>query len=584
MKQLLASPPPSRLVGALVLAGGAALSVTALFATAQAATLYVDATLTSDCVGSYDVSARACGSGSEQAYATLAAAAAASQPGDEVRLREGTFGNPLSPSVSGTATDPITFRSHDGETATLSGISSPALQVINQSHLVIEGLAVDDVLGWGRLEGATHVVIRNNQFTQATATGTTGGLKLVQSDHNRIEDNLFEDGNDNVVVQESDHNLLVNNQFIQGRHSLLSVRCGNYNVFRGNSFHNADQKAAEIYDCEGVSDAPFLLDATKRNFFEGNVFEHTMASTESYRYNGIQYAGQDGVVRRNVFYDNLGGGLHFQVYSDEALVNNGHRAYHNTFHANRCFGLAASSTATSSEYFGSIVKNCLLYENSDCAGQPPQVNIGNPEAVVLDSNAEVDTPPLFVDAQGRDYRLTDQSPMVDAAAFLTETVGAGSGTALPVADAAYFYDGNQIEGEQGDLIQLEGQSETVRIVAVDVAGKLLTVDEPLSWEDQQGVSLAFGGSAPDMGAFELGLAQGGGGTGAGGSSSGTGGTSAGGTGGVPSGSSSGQPEEDSGCGCRQGAGREGPMAWFVAGLLVVMGGVGRRRRSARSQG
>ncbi len=579
MKHHSASSPMLRLVATLVLAVCATLSVTA-----QSATLYVDATLSADCLGNYDVAARACGGGSEQAYATLAAAAADTQPGDEVRLREGTFGNPLSPSVSGTATDPITFKSHDGETATLSGISSPAIQVINQSYLVIEGLAVHDVLGWGRLEGATQVVIRNNQFTQATATGTTGGLKLVQSDHNRIVDNRFEDGNDNVVVQESDHNLLEGNRFIKGRHSLLSVRCGNTNMFRGNSFHNADQKAVEIYDCEGVSDAPFLLDATKRNFFDGNVFEHTMASTESHRYNGIQYAGQDGVVRRNVFYDNLGGGLHFQVYSDEALVNNGHRAYHNTFHANRCFGLGASGAATSSEYFGSVVKNCLLYENTDCDGQPPQVDIGNPEAVVLDSNAQVDTPPLFVDAAGRDYRLTEPSPMVDLAAFLTETVGAGSGTDIPVADARYFYDGNQIEGELGDLIQLQGQTETVRVTAVDVAGKVVTVEEALSWDDQQGVSLAYTGSAPDMGAFELGLAQGGGGAGVGGASSGTGGSSAGGTGGAPSGSSSGDDGDDGGCGCRQAPARGGSPIWLLAGLLVAAVQLRRRTTGALGTG
>ena len=55
--------------------------------------------------------------------------------------------------------------------------------------------------------------------------------------------------------------LLEDNVFYRGRHSLLSVRCGDFNVFRGNRFDNPDQKSAEIYDCEGVSDAPYELDA-----------------------------------------------------------------------------------------------------------------------------------------------------------------------------------------------------------------------------------------------------------------------------------------------------------------------------------
>ncbi|MBW2455910.1 MAG: hypothetical protein JRI68_15445, partial [Deltaproteobacteria bacterium] len=280
-------------------------------------------------------------------------------------------------------------------------------------------------------------------------------------------------------------------------------------------------------------------------------------------------------------YDNLGGGLHFQVYSDEALINYGHRAYHNTFHANLCYGLAASSTATSGDYYGSIVKNCLLYENADCAGQPPQSSIGNTEAVLLESNAEVDTPPGFVDSATRDYHLTEGSPMIDAAAFLTETVGAGSGTDIPVADAKYFYDGNQIEGEQGDLIQLEGQTETARITAVDLNGNVLTVDTALTWDDQQGLSLAYAGDSPDMGAFELGLSQGGGGAGAGGasSSSGTGGaSSSSGTGGAPASSSSGAAEDDGGCGCRQAPVRGTPALWLVAALLAGAVPLRRARR------
>ena len=84
----------------------------------------------------------------------------------------------------------------------------------------------------------------------------------------------------------------------------------------------------------------------------------------------------------------------------------------------------------------------------------------------------------------------------------TTVAGEGSGTELVVRDALYFYDGFGISGEMGDRIQLEGSTETAVIVNVDYASNTLTLDRALSWEGGQGVSLAFAGSAPDVGMYE----------------------------------------------------------------------------------
>ncbi len=245
------------------------------------------------------------------------------------------------------------------------------------------------------------------------------------------------------------------------------------------------------------------LDATKRNLFEWNTFVRTRShATKHYYYNGIQYAGQQGIVRRNVFYDNQGGALGIQVYSDEALHNYGHRIYHNTIYDNRCYGISASSAATSSKYKEILVKNNILYKNSDCSGAGGQTQISNTTAVVLSSNAITATSPQFVNAAGHDFHLLKGSPLVDAAAFLTTTVGAGAGKKMAVADAAYFFDGNGIQGLQGDRIQLEGQTSTARVLVVDLKTNTLTLDADLSWKSGQKVALAYHGAAPDMGAFE----------------------------------------------------------------------------------
>ena len=97
--------------------------------------------------------------------------------------------------------------------------------------------------------------------------------------------------------------------------------------------------------------------------------------------------------------------------------------------------------------------------------------------------------------------------MIDAGAFLTKTVGAGSGTVLAVADARYFFDGFGMTDENsqpvlGDLIQLDGDTKTAQVVAINYATNTLTLDQALTWTDGKGVALRYSGSRPDVGAYE----------------------------------------------------------------------------------
>src|SRR6185436_1729598 len=229
--------------------------------------------------------------------------------------------------------------------------------------------------------------------------------------------------------------------------SLLSLRCGNYNVVRGNTFSNPYQKDLEIYDCEGTSDAPIKLDATKRNLVESNVIANTRTSAATDDNNGIQFGGQQGIVRRNAFRDDGGGGIDFQYYSDESLYNNRNRVYNNTFYNNRCYGIVGE-TGDPVRFFDNRARNNILYRNTSCSGSGGQTSIDNPSLVILSDNAVLTASPHFVNEAGRDLRLAAGSPMIDAAAFLTRTSAAGSGTQITVADASYFFDGYGIPGDR----------------------------------------------------------------------------------------------------------------------------------------
>jgi hypothetical protein len=237
-----------------------------------------------------------------------------------VFFRGGSYGEQLAPAHSGTAALPIVFRRYGDEVPIITGVAI-GIDITGLHDIEIDGVMVTDVTGWVRLQDSTRISIHNCTFRRATATGTTGSVKLVRSSFNRVLDNVIEDGNDNMVlVDAADRNLIQGNTFSLGRHSLLSVRCSNYNVFRGNTFSNPSQKAIEIFDCEGVgSDNPIRYDATRHNVFEQNLVVDTHASTRDYDYNAIQHGGQYTIVRGNVFSNNQGGGVNYQKYSNESL-------------------------------------------------------------------------------------------------------------------------------------------------------------------------------------------------------------------------------------------------------------------------
>jgi hypothetical protein len=100
------------------------------------------------------------------------------------------------------------------------------------------------------------------------------------------------------------------------------------------------------------------------------------------------------------------------------------------------------------------------------------------------------------------FMLENNSPAIDGGAPLTKTVDSGSGTKIKVGEAYLFFDGFNLT--TGDTIVIGGNQPVV-VEDVDYKNNILTVNESISWNIGEGVSLPYDGFASDVGAFESGI-------------------------------------------------------------------------------
>ena len=167
-------------------------------------------------------------------------------------------------------------------------------------------------------------------------------------------------------------------------------------------------------------------------------------------------------------------------------------AYYNTFQ-NPQFSAFADNNDWTTESF--VAWQAWLQTRSNLSGNDTnsQTVSGGPSSLFVD----VPSQPTGDPAQF-DFHLTANSPAIDGGVFLTKTVGSGSGTSMTVGDAKLFFDGYGIT--LGDEIQLEGQ--TVRARITSISGNTLTLDQSLTWGNGVGLSMAYQGNTPDVGAIE----------------------------------------------------------------------------------
>ncbi|MBN1675081.1 MAG: right-handed parallel beta-helix repeat-containing protein [Kiritimatiellae bacterium] len=479
--------------------------------------------------------------------------------GDTVHIRGGDYSgaaNVFRSAVHGTAAAPITIRSHPGETARIHNIEKtlpgmPYAWTVSHDHYVIEGLVFECNFRSMLLNKACHTTVRGNAFRYLAASGNDWAQLRMWNDsqYNRIVDNTFEDlgrvwydakrktfedsgialqvghGDERPVLGIGDddtcYNLIESNRFHRGGHDLIDVRTAR-NVIRGNTFHNENWMP---YPKPGSPDRLAGNRITKpgdqwgarrdrRNVWEHNALHYTGNPPDDDGGFGIELSIRENIFRFNTIAFTFAAGL---FINNDSATN---YLYHNTVYGTGLqderpavgmfLGGISMSNYKPEIKAGNRILNNLIW---NCRGADIDPRVKTWQVVGENYTQDGGDPdPLFVhpgafgdDCDGtrglHDFRLRPGSPAIDRGAWLTTVVSAdGTGRSFAVRDAGFFSDGNRIV--QGDTIQLDGQTATAVITAIDLSANRIEVDRALSWTTGQGVALAYAGRAPDMGAFE----------------------------------------------------------------------------------
>ena len=440
--------------------------------------------------------------------------------GDTVYFRGGTYLNQtIKPIHSGAGDDSrIIFSNYNDEEVIITG-DVRGILLNGNSFITINGISFISMEQWALIRGNSH----HNTISYCTFdlrhqnSGSWQGVLIYEnSTYNRVcncsfsrwiygsydehRGGLLDIGRGtNTSTDESNYNLIENNVFYYGGHHTFAIY-SKYNVIRNNYTHN------ETWDYEGYRNSISHGSAAGRNLYQGNNYAFSNGASS------ISLRSPNNILRFNLFYNNGHGGV--QNATDEVVNNT--RADYNHFYNNVFYnnGHTAIDPSTSGGvYFadwgrgdptGNILKNNIFRNN---AGGPVTYS-GVSDLQIIENNWDTQNPlfvydgsALFPFATKPDFHLQSNSPCINAGVFLTAiTSPDGSGTQFTVEDAGYFMNGWGII--EGDMIQLENQSQKVKITNVNYTTNKITVNSVLTWAQGQGVALAYKGNAPDIGAYE----------------------------------------------------------------------------------
>jgi hypothetical protein len=454
----------------------------------------------------------------EQPWATLEHACAQVAPGDTVVLAPGEYAGELRLVRSGEAGAPIVFRAAERHQAVLTGPEDGYTAVLQEvAHIRIEGLAFpsgSELRRWISLERAESVALDDLMMT-GPAPGNA--LQLLDCSNVRLTDCTMLGGisGNLVYVTESDRIVFEGCEISGSAHALLLFlpdRTNRQVVIRGCFF-------------AGQTGRTLLIDSVDQILFENNVIARTLDGGRSAD-SRFGFFVTNSIFRGSRVFDNWGSRLFAISPYRDTLDFSGVRVYANVFdgntsdavtvsgHANVRDAVFANNVFAANDPFGSqrqiVVAEGNTAENVRFISNLIEGNVQVAKELTA-ADAETQTgifertlaaAPGFTRPEVWEHVPAEDSPLIDAGAFLTRAVADGEGTRLEVADARWFFDGFGIEGERGDLIAVGDADRVARIVSADYAANVLELDRPLQWSEGDAVSLPWAGDAPDIGVAE----------------------------------------------------------------------------------
>ena len=439
-------------------------------------------------------------------------------PGDTLNLHAGTYTSPsyFTVNVSGTPGNWITVRNYANDVVEIITANS-GFYFTGQQYLIFDGLIVTPGGNNCFMAFGDYIIIRNCTLRDSAlavkcnrSTRYTHHLVENCTIYNHWDIPLFHDNMDSVIIRNNTiwdadsvlmdpggvSNLVIDGNFAYNNGSRLGqlkIRWGNYEpqsgdncrgaIVRRNVFSNGERYILLVSSANGAA-----------------VYNNTLCkidglTTES----GILFMQQDGGdggpdnnndnrIKNNIFY-NISGDSTPQTW------------FYNTF--------VFMQSSMSEDYADQEFDYNLYYKASGVRyiryGSTwvlvNQVNGWYGGAYDVHSIAGLDpdmvNPTIAAGPDG--FKLNPASPAIDAGGPLTTTIGAGSGTTVPVVDAKYFCDG--LDLVDGDLIRI-GSNAPVRVTARNIDTNMLTIDASISWSSGDWVNLDYNGAGPDIGAFE----------------------------------------------------------------------------------
>jgi hypothetical protein len=491
----------------------------------------------------------------DEAFRSMHQANVSVKAGDQVKIFGGTYHQAVNPQASGRKDAYIEYMPYNDEKVVITGDAWNlfGIHLFGVSYIKVSGIHGYELYQHLIMDNASHNIIENCSFIKSrpyrdTGISWNGSWIHNNSTHNRISNCVFGEygwfnGQDNGVVlnigsqthtanDRSDYNVVENSTLYHGGHHVLGINT-RFNVIRKNYLHNekwnpgdgSDEKGNRIISVFGGKGF------SERNLIEHNTIAFTDNPPDDNGASGIKIVTPYNIVRYNrISHCKLAGISLYTHRGNSDYYNTSPYAnyiYQNTFYKNGYLtdpvfdlgpeakvGLGMANYGypeNAKPIEANVVINNIFHQNY--GEQTFGFNRVVASAQVIDSNWTDDNgDPIFIDISAApdplkpdlyDFKLRPHSPCIDGGRFLTRIASNDAfGKRFVVENAGFFTDGWGIV--EGDLIQLEGENETIRIVAIDYETNVIEVDQEIEWMRNQGISLPYQGMQPDMGAYEYG--------------------------------------------------------------------------------